>query len=79
VDNQASGRAYTAVLGRVSLIIGQTGVWLAACHPFIVVCVVRVLLHNPITMPVLHHSVFTGQMPCLLPTNSVKSLKANTL
>ena len=29
-----------------------------------------------ITMPAPHHSVFTGQMPFLPPTNSVKALKA---
>jgi len=28
-------------------------------------------------MPVPHHSVFTGRMPCH-PTNSVKALKAST-
>ena len=29
-----------------------------------------------ITTPPSHHSVFTGRMPFLLPTNSVKALKA---
>jgi len=29
-----------------------------------------------ITMPILHHSVFTGQMPFLPPTNNSKALKA---
>jgi len=28
------------------------------------------------TMPVAHYSVFTGQMLFLMPTNSVKALKA---
>jgi len=33
---------------------------------------------DKMTMPAFHHSVFIGQMPILLPTNSVKALKNNS-